>query len=143
MCDHLLIAELVALGALDDVVEDEHDAVVGRLEDEDVLEFGLLVVQDLVDFERHGLPGPHVVDLAEPAIFDRGVRDFGHGERGGWFGRLVFRVSGVGVRMLWSAKVFGEGVLVESGLDSRITPKKSKSECFVCGRRHSMSHRKP
>jgi hypothetical protein len=65
--DHLLVGELVALGALDDVVEDEHHAVVGGLEDEDILVERLLVVDDLVDLEGHGLAGPHLADLAEPA----------------------------------------------------------------------------
>jgi hypothetical protein len=62
------VRELIALGALDDVVEYQDGAVVGRLEDEDVLVLALLVVEHLVDLERHGLAGPHVGDLAEPAI---------------------------------------------------------------------------
>lgn len=42
--NHLLVGELVTLGALDNVVEDEDVAVVGRFEDEDVLVQGLFVV---------------------------------------------------------------------------------------------------
>ena len=66
--DHLLIGELVALSALNDIVEDEDSAVVGGLEDENVLVLGLLVVEDLLDLEGHGLARPHVGDLAEPAV---------------------------------------------------------------------------
>lgn len=62
------VRELVALSALDDVVEDKDGAVVGRLEDEDVLVLALLVVKNLLDLEGHGLAGPHAGDLAEPAI---------------------------------------------------------------------------
>ena len=87
--DHFLVGEFVALGALDHVVEDEHDAVVAALEDEHVLKLRFLVVQDLVHFERHGLPRPHVVDFAEPAVFDGWVGEFGHGEGG----RVVVRRS--------------------------------------------------
>ena len=66
--DHLLVGELVTLGALDDVVEDEDVAMVSGLEDQDILIQALLVVEDLLDLEGHGLAGPHVGDLAEPAI---------------------------------------------------------------------------
>lgn len=66
--DHLLVGELVALGALDDIVEDQHVAVVAALEDQHVLVLGFFVVQDLVDLEVHGLAGPHVRLLGEPAI---------------------------------------------------------------------------
>lgn len=88
MSDHLLVAvacqwrlfrlrvdenirELIALGALDDVVQDQDGAVVAALEDEDILVLGLLVVQDLVDLEVHGLTGPHDGLLGEPAIWRR------------------------------------------------------------------------
>lgn len=54
------IRELVPLSALDDIVQNQHGTVVAALEDQDVLVLGLLVVQDLVDFEGHGLAGPHV-----------------------------------------------------------------------------------
>jgi len=62
------IRELIALGALDDIVQDEHVAVVAALEDQDVLVLGLLMVQYLVDLEGHGLAGPHVRPLVEPSI---------------------------------------------------------------------------
>ena len=62
------LRELIALGALNDIVENKDGTVVGRFEDEDVLVLALLVVQDLLDLEGHGLAGPHVGDLAEPAI---------------------------------------------------------------------------
>lgn len=62
------IRELVPLGALDDIVKNENGAVVGALEDKDILVIGLLVVQDLVDLEVHGLAGPHIRLLGEPAI---------------------------------------------------------------------------
>lgn len=55
MGNHLLVGELVALGALNDVVQNQDGAVVGRLEDEDILVLALLVVQDLFDLERHSL----------------------------------------------------------------------------------------
>ena len=68
MGDHLLVREFVALGALDDIVQNKHGAVVGRFEDQDVLVLALLVVENVLDLEGHGLAGPHVGDLAEPAI---------------------------------------------------------------------------
>ena len=34
--------------------------MIAGLKDEDVLVFGFLVVEDLVDFEGHGLTRPHV-----------------------------------------------------------------------------------
>jgi len=62
------VRELVPLRALYDVVQDQHGAIVARFEDEDVLVFALFVVEDLIDFESHGLAGPHVRNLAEPSI---------------------------------------------------------------------------
>ena len=60
--------ELIPLGALDDIIQNEDGAVVGALEDKDILVLGLLVVEDLVDLEGHGLARPHVRGLDEPAI---------------------------------------------------------------------------
>lgn len=62
------VRELVALGALDDVVEDEDHAVVGGLEDEDILVLALLVVDHLLNLKGHSLTRPHAGDLTEPAI---------------------------------------------------------------------------
>lgn len=67
--DHLLVGKLIALSALDDVVQDQDGPVVGGFEDENVLVLGLLVVDDIFDLEGHGLAGPHLGDLAEPAIY--------------------------------------------------------------------------
>lgn len=53
--DHLLVRELVVLGALDDIIQDQHVAVLLGLEDQDVLVLGLLVVEDLLDLQSHGL----------------------------------------------------------------------------------------
>ena len=96
--DHLLVRELVPLGALDDIVQDQHLAIVGGLEDENILVLALLVVEHLIDLEGHGLAcgegrwsgqsllggasrcegtpvaeygsltRPHVGDFAEPSI---------------------------------------------------------------------------
>jgi len=62
------IRELIPLGTLNDVIQHQYGSVVARLEDENVLVLGFLVVKYLVDFEGHGLTGPHVRNLAEPAI---------------------------------------------------------------------------
>ena len=72
VCNHFLVCELIALSALDDVIEDEDGAIVGGFENEDVLVFGLLVVEDVLDFKSHGLARPHLGDLAEPAIWIEG-----------------------------------------------------------------------
>jgi hypothetical protein len=63
------IRELITLGALDDVVKNKDGAIVAALEDKNVLILGLLVVEDLVDPEVHGLTRPHLGLLGEPAIW--------------------------------------------------------------------------
>ena len=46
--------------------------MVGGLEHHDVLEVGLAAKQHLLDLQRHGLAGPHLVaHLAEPALHHR------------------------------------------------------------------------
>ena len=62
------IRELISLCALNDIVQDEDGAMVAALEDHNILIFRLLVVEDLVDTEGHGLAGPHLTDFGEPAI---------------------------------------------------------------------------
>lgn len=54
------LRELVAFRALYDVVQDEHSAIVARFEYENVLVLALFVMEDLIDFQSHGLAGPHV-----------------------------------------------------------------------------------
>ena len=66
--DHLLVCELIALSALDDVVEDEDVSVVGGLKNEDILVLGLLVVENVLDLKGHSLSWPHVGDLTEPSV---------------------------------------------------------------------------
>jgi hypothetical protein len=65
MCD---VRKFITLSTLYDIIEHEYGAVVARFEDENVLVFGFLMVEDLVHFEGHRLARPHVRDLAEPAI---------------------------------------------------------------------------
>lgn len=55
VADHLLVGELVALSNLNDVVQDQDVAVVGGLEDEDILVLALLVVENLVNAKGHSL----------------------------------------------------------------------------------------
>ena len=62
------VRELVALGALDNTIEDEDVAISLRLEDEDVLVETLLDVEDVIDLKGHRLARPLRGDLAEPAI---------------------------------------------------------------------------
>jgi hypothetical protein len=70
MGDHLLVAELVVLYALDSVIEDENVAVVCALENKDILVLALLLVQDFLDLESHSLAGPLAVLLQVPTILD-------------------------------------------------------------------------
>lgn len=49
MSDHLLVRELITLGGLNDTVEHENITVGLGLEDKNILEEGLLLVQDLLD----------------------------------------------------------------------------------------------
>lgn len=63
--------EFIALSALNDIVQDQDSAVVAALEDENVLVLRFLVVEDFLDLEGHGLAGPHVRGLGEPAIYER------------------------------------------------------------------------
>ena len=49
MRDHLLVGELIPLSALDDVVQNQHNAMVRGLKDQHILILALLVVQDLLD----------------------------------------------------------------------------------------------
>jgi len=76
--DHLLVGELIALSGLDDIVQDQDHAGVGGLEDEDILVLTLLVMDDLLDLECHGLARPHVRDLTEPAILNGRMGNFAH-----------------------------------------------------------------
>lgn len=64
----IALRKFIALSALDDIVQHEHGAMIAGFKNEHILIFGFLVVQDLIDFERHGLTGPHVGDFAKPAI---------------------------------------------------------------------------
>jgi hypothetical protein len=66
--NHLLVCKFVTLSALDDIVQDQDGSVVGRFEDENILVLALLVVDNVLDLQGHGLARPHVGDLAEPAI---------------------------------------------------------------------------
>jgi hypothetical protein len=67
---HLLVCKLVSFGALDGIVENEYGAVVGGFEDQDILVFALLVVEDVLDLQSHCLTRPKVIDLAEPSVCD-------------------------------------------------------------------------
>jgi len=59
MSEKLHERELITLGGLNDIVKDKDGAIVGGIEDQDILVFGLFVVEDRVDLEGHGLAGPH------------------------------------------------------------------------------------
>lgn len=58
--DNCALRELIPLSALDDIIQNQHSAIVARFEYEDILVFAFLVVKDIVDLEGHGLTRPHV-----------------------------------------------------------------------------------
>ena len=62
------VREFVPFGTLYDIVKDQYCAMIAGFKDEDVLKLGFLVVEDLIDFEGHGLARPHAGNLSEPAI---------------------------------------------------------------------------
>lgn len=68
MNKELDIRELIALSALNDIVQNEDSAVIGTLENENILVLRFLMMKDLLDLEGHGLARPHVGGFAEPAI---------------------------------------------------------------------------
>eukprot|EP00322_Chrysochromulina_rotalis_P003957 CAMPEP_0115865478 /NCGR_PEP_ID=MMETSP0287-20121206/19741_1 /TAXON_ID=412157 /ORGANISM="Chrysochromulina rotalis, Strain UIO044" /LENGTH=120 /DNA_ID=CAMNT_0003319989 /DNA_START=883 /DNA_END=1245 /DNA_ORIENTATION=+ len=51
VCDHLLVGMLVALGDLDNTIQHEDGAIVGRFEHEHVLEVTATLIQHLLDFK--------------------------------------------------------------------------------------------
>ncbi len=55
--DHLLVGELVTLGALNDTIEDEDVAEGGGLEDEDILGRATFRGGGCAELEAHGLTG--------------------------------------------------------------------------------------
>lgn len=71
MGNHLLVSKLISLGALNDIVQDQDGSVIAGFEDEDILILGFFVVDDVLDLESHRLAGPHLRNLAEPAIWRR------------------------------------------------------------------------
>ena len=60
--------EFIAFSALDDTIEHKNVPIRLTLEHKHILEQRFLDVQNFVDLEGHGLPGPLGRDLAEPAI---------------------------------------------------------------------------
>ena len=65
------LREFISLGALYDIIKHQDRAMIAGLEDQHILILGFFVMEDLVHFESHGLPRPHVRDFAEPAICGR------------------------------------------------------------------------
>ena len=56
--------------------------MIAGFKDENILIFGFLMVEDLIDFESHGLAGPHARNLAEPTICEVRSAQTHSGERG-------------------------------------------------------------
>ena len=67
---HFLVGEFVSFRALDDAVQDEDFAVVGGVEDENVLEGRWGVVENGFDLEGEGLAGPEGAAFVEPVVDD-------------------------------------------------------------------------
>jgi hypothetical protein len=117
MSDHLLVCELVSLGALNDIVKNQNGAIVSGFEDQDVLVFALFVVEDILDLQCHSLTRPHVGNLAEPAIYK--IKCVSH-----LVGRWEYRVqSAVKCRKkasIAAAKSGGERIQIDGDIHCRM-----------------------
>lgn len=60
--------EFIVLRRLNGIVKNKHGPMISGLEDENVLKFGLFVMQHAIDFESHRLAWPQVTNLSKPAI---------------------------------------------------------------------------
>ena len=63
-----VVREFVFGGALDGTVEHEDGAVVGRLEDQDILVFGLFCMEDFFHPQGLGHAWPLVAGFVEPSF---------------------------------------------------------------------------
>ena len=67
---HLLVTVFIMFGALNDSIQYQHFAMVGRVKHEHVLEERLLMVEYLFDLEREGLAWPERTTFVEPIVYD-------------------------------------------------------------------------